>query len=107
MLKVCGHRLLVKQDELEEVDTFYAAAKKAGFALPDHRDITLERKAIDTGTVVDIGRNAWAAFDDGHRWCEVGNRVAWVRHGGYIVKDPATKEEFICLNDEDILAVIG
>ena len=107
MLKICGHRVLVKQDALEDTDDFYKSAKKAGFTLPDHRDIQLARKSVDVGTVIQVGENAFKAYDDGHAWCQVGDRVCWVRHGGYLVVDPEDKQEYVCLNDEDILVVIG
>ncbi len=107
MLKVCGHRILIKQDELEDTDEFYKSAKKAGFMLPEHRDIQLARKAVDVGTVMQVGQNAYKSFDDGHQWCKEGDKVCWVRHGGYLVVDPDTKQEYVCLNDEDILVVIG
>ncbi len=106
MLKVCGHRILVKQESLEDTDPVYKRAKEAGIALSEHRDTQLERRQVDKGVVVQVGANSWKSFDDGHAWCAEGDSVIWVRHGGYIVKDPETNIEYVVLNDEDILCVL-
>lgn len=106
MLQICGHRLLVKQEKLEDTDPVYKSAKAAGIALSEHRDTQLERRQVDKGVVAQVGRNSWKSFDDGHAWCAEGDTVVWVRHSGYIVTDPETHEEYIALNDEDVLCVI-
>lgn len=98
-----GHRLLVKPDSLEEADPTIAAAKKVGIVLSDLSE-RMEQTAIDTGIVLDIGPNAWKAFDDGHAWAKRGDRVVYAKYGGKLVKDGENK--FLILNDEDVIGVI-
>jgi len=103
MIIPAGHRVLVKMQSLEEVDEQAARAKKAGIYIPEESK-RLEETRIDTGTVVAVGKTAWADFG-GEAWCTVGDLIAYARHGGKRVTDPYTKEEFLMLNDEDIVAV--
>ena len=37
---------------------------------------------------------------------QVGDRVNYARFGGKLVQDKETDEEFVCLNDEDLICVI-
>jgi len=103
MLKVCGHRVLVKVADLEEVDDIYSRAKRAGIEL--QIDKKAEQLAIDRGTVVQIGHTAFKDFG-GDAWCNVGDEVFFSRYGGKVLEDPYTKEKYTLLNDEDVLAVI-
>lgn len=105
MLKVVGHRVLVKVLQLEEVDDAFASAKRSGLDLSAVKTKDAEQKAVDRGIVVQIGNTAYKDFG-GEPWCEVGEEVIFSRYAGKIVKDPYTEEEFTCLNDEDVLIVI-
>lgn len=98
-----GHRVMIKMQELEEVDEVFAAAKKMGIAVPEMTK-RKEETIIDTGTVVKIGVTAFKDFG-GDPWCSEGDLIAYARHSGKRVKDPFTEEEFLILNDEDIVAV--
>ena len=100
-----GHRILVKPDNIEEVDPVLASAKKSGIILSDMAS-RLEQTSVDTGVVLDVGPNAWKAFDDGHPWASVGDKVVYAKYGGKLVVDPDTKEKFLILNDDDIIGVI-
>lgn len=102
MLVPCGHRLLVKPEKLHEVDEVYAAAKKAGIELIETTK-RQEQVAVDRGTVIAIGETAFKAFDDGEPWCQVGDVVAYTRYGGKLLKDPADGEDYLILNDEDVI----
>lgn len=93
MLEPCGHRVLIKPDDIE---------KKTEFGLVLVVDEKQEKAAQVIGTVVAIGKNAWKAFDDGHAWAKVGDKVAYTRYAGKPVKDPETDEDFLVVNDEDI-----
>ena len=105
MLKPLGHRVLVKQEKLEEVDDVFARAHKAGIIWSDEHT-KREQAAVDKGTVVAIGSTAWKDFG-GDPWCAVGDNVYFARHAGRFLKDPNTGEEFTILNDEDIIAKVG
>lgn len=106
-ISVCGPRVLVKQDKLEDVNPAFKRAKEAGLAIPDGREVKLEQRALDRGVVVRIGPLAWKDWDDGAPWCCVGERVLYARHAGKVVKESEeSDDEYVILNDEDIIAVI-
>lgn len=98
MIKPCGHRVLIKCDEVDEKTSggLYLAVE------------TKERRANEQifGTLVAIGENAWKAFDEGKPWAKVGDRVTFAKYGGFTIEDPVTKEKLRLLNDEDICAVV-
>lgn len=96
-----GHRLLIKPQKLEEVDDAYKAAKAAGIILQESTE-RLQQTAVDKGLVLAIGTTAFKDFG-GEPWCKVGDLVAYARYGGKVIKDPDTQEEFLILNDEDLI----
>jgi len=97
MIKPCGHRVLVRPDEV---------ADKRGHLYVPASTREREQYAQIFGTVVEIGPNAWKAFDSGEPWCKVGDRVAIAKYGGFVIEDPETKEQFRLLNDEDITCIV-
>lgn len=111
MIKVTGYRVLIKSD-VEKTITDVDGMKKheSGLFIPKESNFVKEEeraaRAPDFGTVVSIGPTAWKAFDDGHAWAQVGDKVAFAKYGGMIMTDPSDGEEYIILNDKDILAVI-
>lgn len=96
-----GHRLLIQPQKLEEVDNAYKAAKAAGIILQESTE-RLQQTAVDKGVVIDIGPTAFKDFG-GEPWCKIGDLVAYARYGGKVIKDPYTQEEYLVLNDEDII----
>ena len=101
MLVPCGHRLLVKPEKIEDVDKSYAAAKKAGIYIPE-MEARKEQLAVDRGVVISLGETAFVDYG-GTPWCQVGDMVGYNRYGGKIIKDPKDEQEYVLLNDEDIL----
>jgi co-chaperonin GroES (HSP10) len=77
------HRILIKQDKLEESNKDYLKMKQMGLVLPDMDDKKRAQASVDTGTVVAIGATAFRDFG----------------------ADPDTHEEFVLLNDEDLCCV--
>lgn len=119
MLKVAGHKLLVKHMQFEErMDEIVPETlKKVGFAVEAAADQKKrEEVASDVGTVVDVGNTAWHAFDryfkdgsvnpDWQPWCKKGDQILFARYSGKIVEDPITLERFMIINDEDVQAVV-
>ena len=98
-IKPAGHRLLVRPDKVEEKTAH-------GIILPSSAVDAKEQTQI-FGTVVSLGKTAFKAFDDGDNWCEVGDRIAFARYGGFIIEDPDTGELFRLLNDEDVCAILS
>lgn len=106
MIKVRGHRLLVKEDPVEKVS-------KGGIVLAV--DEKLERSGVQTGLVVQQGEGCYKAYRtidgdgierNGQPWTKPGDYVIFARHAGRFIKDPVTEEEFLIMNDEDILGVL-
>lgn len=104
-IKVCGHRVLVRPFKLEEVDDAFKRAKAAGIQFVDNDEMRREQNAVDKGTVVSIGDTAFKDFG-GDPWCKVGDLVAFAKYAGKYIEDPATKEKYLTVNDEDIIAVL-
>ena len=96
MIKPCGHRVLIKPDDIEE-------KTKGGIYIPSST-VHQERQAQDKGTVLDIGLGCWVDMADGSPWCKVGDKVYYPRYSGMKVKDGEI--ELILVSDEDIVAVI-
>lgn len=98
MLKVLGHRVLVKveKSELEKV------TERSGIILTE--DTTEKQKQYNsTGTVEGIGPTAFRDLGDGTPWCNIGDVVYFQRYGGIIVKEDGA--DYRILNDEDVLAI--
>lgn len=101
MIIPLGHRILVKPQKLEDIDDTYKLAKQAGIIInEDHQK--LQQATVDKGTVVSMGETAFKDFG-GEPWCAVGDLVAYAKYGGKAIKDPYTEEEYLILNDEDII----
>lgn len=96
MINVVGHRVLVKPLVAEKISA-------GGIVIPDSNHEKNQRDQ-QKGYVIQIGPNAWKAFDDGQPWAAVGDLVLFSRYGGKIVRD--RDEEFRILEDEDIVAII-
>jgi len=113
MIIPAGFRLLVRPDDWDnelknkEEDGY---TTDGGIFIPEEsetvKEIQRERAGQELGTLVAVGPTAWRAYDDGHPWAKVGDRVAYAKHGGSFIVDPATEIEYILLNDNDIKAVI-
>lgn len=98
------HRIIVKADKLEETDKNFIKAKQLGIVIPEHDDRKRAQAGVDKGVVVSIGPTAYRDFGTECPLKE-GDYVAWARFGGKIIIDPHTEEEFVALNDEDIVCI--
>lgn len=104
MIKVCGHRVLVKPILLEETDEVYKRALAAGLKI-ERFDRAREHESVDQGIITQVGPTAWDDFG-GDAWAQEGDTVVYAKFAGKLVEDPATKEKYIVLNDEDIVAIV-
>lgn len=105
MLTPLGHRILVKPENIEEVDPMLARATAMGLTLPE-LSARKEQIAVDTGVVLALGESAFKDFG-GTPWCAVGDKIAYTRHGGKLLKDPEDGIEYLILNDEDAICKIS
>ncbi|MGL5076717.1 MAG: hypothetical protein ACRDBG_12965 [Waterburya sp.] len=102
----CGHRIVVKQEKLENVDKAYQSAQKAGIVIPELDEHTRTKNSVDQGLVLAVGPSAFKDFNAEVPWCKVGDTIVFARYSGKKVKDPENEQEYIVLNDEDCVAVI-
>jgi chaperonin GroES len=98
MIKPCGHRVLVKVQQTERKTA-------SGIVLPDSAVEKNQRDQVK-GIIVEIGRTAWKAFDDGEPWAVVNDLVLFSRYGGKIVFDD-DGTEYRILQDEDVVAIVS
>jgi co-chaperonin GroES (HSP10) len=99
------HRILVKQQKLSEAHKEYKRAEALGIVIPEHEDTKRAQAGVDKGTVVKIGPTAYRDFNVS---CPInlGDVVAFARFSGKTIIDPADEEEYVALNDEDIVAIL-
>lgn len=105
MIKPLLHRIIVLQNKLEETNKDYVRAAQAGLIIPDHPDKTRAQAGVDTGTVMAIGPTAYRDFNTDVP-IKVGDIVAFARFSGKTVIDPKDDEEYVALNDEDVIVVL-
>lgn len=113
MIKTTGYRVLVKLDILE-------TTTPSGIVTVAPDKEKLEKTGIHRGIVINIGPCAWKAFREvdeqgkehnGENWCKPGDYVIFARSAGRFIYDPFEEEtdlknEYIVMNDEDIIAII-
>ena len=117
MIKICGHRVLLKVEELENSDPTYRRMKDAGFMIAETEDTKRAKAGLDRGTVVAVGEDAFKAFylnsnpgndlSNFKPWCKEGDFVAFAKYAGKQIEDPQTQELYVVINDEDVVAVLG
>ena len=99
------HRILVKADRLEEVDKTFVKAKEIGIVIPEMEDRKRAQAGVDKGTVVSIGPTAFRDFN-AESPIKEGDYIAYARFAGKIIDDPYTEEDYVLLNDEDVVCII-
>ena len=98
-MKPCGHRVLVKQDPIKK--------KSTGGIIIAYENEAAEQQAGVTGTVVEVGPTTQKDPSlGGEPWAKVGDRILYAKFAGKQFTDPNTKEQFLVLNDEDVVAVL-
>lgn len=100
----CGHRLVIKQLALEEVDDTTQRAKRMGLVI-EGGEQQRRQDGIDMGEVMAIGPTAFKDFG-GEAWCAVGDIVAFAKYSGKTVQDQVTKDKYQVCNDEDIVCIL-
>lgn len=105
-IKPILHRILVKPDKLEDKDKLFAAAKAAGIQFEFSNERSREQQAIDTGTVLDFGPTVFKDFGADNP-LKIGDNVVFAKYGGKSIEDPETKQRYVLLNDEDVIAILG
>ena len=98
-LEAIAFRIIVKPDEVEK-------QTKSGIVLAV--DESQEKGAVTRGTIVSIGEDAWAAYKTTSKFAglKVGDEVFYARYAGKRIKETDDGEEFLVLNDEDIVCKV-
>ena len=96
MIKLLLHHILVKLDEPE---------LKTASGIIISLDESKERKAVEYGTVVQIGPTAFKDYGRDPSILKEGDRISLNRYSGKGVVD-ADKQEYVIVNDVDVLCVI-
>lgn len=100
MLVPVIHRLIVKPFAVEEADETIRRARALGIHVElDKR----EKAAVEVGIVIAIGDTAFKDYNT-EVIPKVGDKVYYAKYSGKHVKDNG--EEFLILNDEDVVAII-
>jgi len=101
MIELLLHTVLVKPEKIEETDDVIRSARAAGL------QVTIsdrEKKAVEFGTVVSIGPTAFKDYGRGPDILNIGDKVTFARYAGKTIKHGG--EEYLILNDQDLLAII-
>jgi len=99
------HFVVVKQEKLVEVDPTYQRAQAAGIVIPEHEDNKRAQAGVDKGTVISLGATAYRDYNIDPP-IKPGDTVAFAKYSGKVITDPDTNEDFVVLNDADIVCVI-
>jgi len=99
-IKPCGYRLLIKPETVE-------TQTDSGLTIVLQENIRKEQTAQVYGIIIAIGPECWKdKKGNGKPWASEGDKVCYVRHSGKYIIDKETDEEFVVLNDEDILVIM-
>ncbi len=101
MINVKGYRVLVKLKEIERVSDGGIIVSIEGT-----REDRLEQAGNQFGIVDQIGHTCWKGGVDETPWCEVGDMIALSKHSGRFLFDPHTNDEYVIINDTDVLGVV-
>lgn len=95
-INVVGPRVLIKPVEIEN-------KTKSGIVLSTDTENEREKLAATTGTVIDVGTDAY--WDKKEPWCKVGDKVTFAKYAGMLYKGRGGVEYRI-IKDEDITSIL-
>ncbi len=101
MIRLLLHHILIKPDKVEDIDNVVRSARAAGIEVKlDKR----EQKAVEYGTVVQVGPIAFIAFGLSPDILKEGQRISFAKYAGKEIK--YKDETYLLINDEDCLLEI-
>lgn len=95
-INVVGPRILVLPTTIENKTA-------SGIILSTATENDRERMAATTGTVVDVGEDAY--WDKKAPWCKVGDKVTFAKYAGLLYKG-REGIEYRVMKDEDVTSVL-
>ena len=99
------HYVIVKQEKLVEVDKTYQRAQAAGIVIPEHEDNKRAQAGVDKGVVISMGPTAYRDYKVDPP-IKPGDSVAFAKYSGKVITDPEDEQDYVLLNDADIVCVI-
>lgn len=96
-IKLLLHHILVKLDEPE-------TKTSSGIILAI--DEKKERKAVEYGTVIQVGPTAFIDYGRTPDILQGGDRISLNRYAGKSIVD-TDEQEYVIVNDQDVLAIIN
>jgi co-chaperonin GroES (HSP10) len=114
MIKICGHRVLLKLERLEDTDPKYRSAAAAGIVFAETEESKRKEVNHDKARVIAVGEDAFKQFyincngslEGFQPWCKPGDMVAYAKYSGKIIEDPEDHKLYVVINDEDVVAVL-
>lgn len=103
MLKAIAFRIVVKPDAVKKEEKTLSGIVIASVDT-DHD----KKGATIRGTIVDIGPDAWKAYRPSQEFAglKVGDVVYYAKYSGKLIKETDEGEEFLVLNDEDVVCKV-
>ncbi len=98
------HRIIVKPDKFKEINKDYQRARAIGLELPELEDMKRAQASVDSGVVVSLGALAYRDYGCAPP-IQPGDIINYARFSGKLITD-SDGEEYVCLNDEDIICII-
>lgn len=99
MIELLLHTVLVKPEKVEDTDDVIKRAKAAGLHVQlDKR----EEKAVEYGTVIQVGPTAFKDYGRDPSILKDGDYVTYAKYAGKEIK--YRNETYLVLNDQDIIA---
>jgi co-chaperonin GroES (HSP10) len=105
MIEPLLHRILVKPLKFEEFSEDMQKAKAIGLVIPELEEHARAQASVDQGVVVAYGPTAFRDFDSPVPIAP-GMVVNYARFSGKYVTDPADTQQYVILNDEDLICII-
>jgi len=99
------HRIIVKAESFREFDKDMQRARAMGLEIPEMEEMKRAQASVDRGIVVAIGATAYRDYGV-EPPVQIGDVVNYARFSGKVIEDPETEEQFVALNDEDLICVI-
>jgi len=92
------HHILIDLDKKETVSP-------GGIVIPD-QIIEKERKAVEYGTVLQVGPTAYTDYGRDPSIIKVGDKVSFNRYSGKEITD-LDEKKYLIVNDSDVLCILS
>lgn len=98
MITLLLHHILIDSDKKETVSP-------GGIVIPD-QILEKERKAVEYGTVLQVGPTAYTDYGRDPSIIKVGDKVSFNRYSGKEITDLDDKK-YLIVNDSDVLCILN